>query len=131
MTYTVKVFLRTEGLTDHDTGGEELTFDVVMGDPCFLAVIDLSAVVPDTAPQYTIGEPADVQQFMFASADDGVEVICPSMVFELTNQDGSALDASIFTYDGVSENLKTQSSDLAQVGEYPLRLSATLTLYDS
>lgn len=74
-----------------------------MTDPCFSATIDLSYVVPSLTPSYMIGDAADVQQFVFANADDGVTTSCPTLIFTLTNQDGSAIDASIFTFDSTSE----------------------------
>ena len=43
------------------------TFTVVWAD-CAYATIDLSnAVIPDAAPTYTLGDPADVQTFVVAN----------------------------------------------------------------
>ena len=57
-----------------------------MSDPCFSAVIDLSAsVVPAATPSYTIGATEDVQQFVFSNNDDGLALTCPTLIYTLTN----------------------------------------------
>lgn len=79
MVYTVTVYMETDAGTKHDTGGEEMSFTVTMTDPCHSATIDLTGVVANLSPSYTIGEVADVQQFIFANADDGVSTSCPAI----------------------------------------------------
>ena len=74
-----------------------------MTDPCFTATIDLSAsVVPDLTPSYTVGDASDVQQFVFSNTDDGLTITCPTLIYTLTNQDNTAIDSTVFTFNAVT-----------------------------
>ena len=58
-----------------------MAFTVTMTDPCYSAstTIDLTGVLTEFSPSYTIGETEDVQQFAFSSAVIGITASCPAL----------------------------------------------------
>ena len=59
-------------------------------------------------------------------------VTCPSKVIELINQDGTALDNAVFSYDNsLSNDLLIYTSDSSKDGTYNLQIRAYYTGYSN
>ena len=46
------------------------------------------------------------------------------MIFTVTKRDGSALDATLFTYDGSAQTLTTYTTDINKIATNPFELTA-------
>ena len=57
--YTVEVFVH-DGVKEYKGSGELLSFTFEITDPCYLAELDLSKVIPNQAPSYVLGSTENV-----------------------------------------------------------------------
>jgi len=120
--YSVTVYLVTENGTMLDSGGKEIRVQVDLSNPCVLATISLAAAVPTAIPDYLIGSAQQNIRFVFSRASDGLGSLCPSKTFEVAMADGSAVDATLWTFNSANERLELHTSDYMKAGTYTLQL---------
>ena len=99
-----------------------------MQDPCELATLTIDDSTLTANPfTYIIGQTADVQTF-FDGKVSSTELVanCPSdFTFTVTKRDGTALDATIFTYNSGPQQLSTYNTDINNyTGASPIQLTA-------
>ena len=72
---------------------------------------------------YSIYKPADLQSTAAAEVIESETVaVCPALEFVVINQDGSALDTSVFT-EANALDFSTFSDQIGKIGSYDLKLT--------
>ena len=125
MQYTVTIFAVTESGTIKNGSNETMVIGVYVTDPCFSTTIDLTGVLPDLAPSYTVTESASVLWFDTALTSDGGTTACPAFEYTVTTQSSGSIDTDIFTLDfniPGSESLSTYTERREDASTYDLRL---------
>ena len=93
-------------------------------DACMTGTFDLSSVTQfGPVINYNIYKPADVQSTTAAEVTESETVAdCPALEFAVVNQDGSALDAAVFSEAGAFD-FSTFSDQIGKIGSYDLKLT--------
>ena len=126
-------------LTAYNEGYENfrsMNFTIVIDDPCEVALLDLSQITSqevfhDTIT-YIIGEASviiNLDQSSITSNETTAE--CPSIVLEVTNDNGSPLDSTVFTYSQTTNLFEIACIDTGKVDDYTLRITAFYEGYDN
>ena len=87
MQYTVMLYTVTEAGTIKNDSAEQIEIQVFVTDPCSLTTIDLTGVVPDLTPSYTVLDSASVLEFDTSKTSDGTDgsaFACPAFEYALT-----------------------------------------------
>ena len=84
--------------------GTSFSFEVTLVNPCLAATLTINESIFQANPiVYELASEADVVTLLdeHVSSDEPSD-ICPDIVFQITNRDGSPTDASVFTYDAAA-----------------------------
>ena len=75
-----------------------LTFTHTVDDPCQSATITIDPSIISANPiNYSITYPLHLETMLYTKISHDSHVDCPNLLYELTNQDGTSIDLSIFT----------------------------------
>ena len=127
--YTVEVWAVTQGGLDiKSVTTEFIQVTAEITDPCYSAVIDLTnTVVPVTSLlTYKVysGAIAETVIFDYRNVVEGTTFACAAIVYDLVLADGSAIDATVFSFDALTGVLTVDTTDVAKIASYSMKLTA-------
>ena len=127
--FPLRLKVRYDGDPTHYTNFGQLDFDVTLVDTCIAATLTVnSAILTSTSITYSIYNSADTQTLSTSNVDSTeTTATCPTILLDVLNNDGIAIDTSVFTYTSGTSTFAIQSSDTTKLGIYNLKVTAKYT----